>query len=62
MNTYMSALGEGNSVKIKSLDDKGGHEERLICNRFIAVVKILKVTQKSALTHAVKKKCSKAFS
>lgn len=69
MNTYISAQGERHSVKIKGLDDKGGQEEWWICNGFIAVVKILKVSKKSTLTHAVKKKkylkqkkCWKAFS
>lgn len=47
--------GERHRVKIKGSDDKGGHEERWICNGFIAVVKNLKVSKKSALTHAVKK-------
>lgn len=65
MNTYISAQGERRSVKIEGLDDKGGQEEWWICNRFIALVKTLKVSKKSALTHAVKKKkrkCWKAFS
>lgn len=56
MNTYISALGERHSVKIKGLDDKGRHEERWICNKFIAVVKILKVSKKSALTRCGRKK------
>lgn len=55
MNTvYISAGEGGRSVKIKGLDDKGGREERWICYGFIAVVKILKVSEKSALTHPVK--------
>lgn len=36
------------------MDDKRGHERRWICNGFIAVVKILKVSEKSALTRPVK--------
>lgn len=59
MNTYISAQGGRHTVKIKGLDDKGGHEERWICNGFTAVVKILKVSTKSASTHPLKKKWKK---
>lgn len=54
VNTYISAQAESHSGRIKGLDDKGGHEGRWICNRFIAVVKIPKVTKESALTYAIK--------
>lgn len=46
--------GRTHSGRIKGWDDKGGHKGRWICNKFIAVVKIPKVTKESGLTYAIK--------
>ena len=56
---YIPARGGQQSVKIKGSDDKGGHEDRWICNRFIAVVKNLKVSKESAVKHLLKKNVKK---
>lgn len=54
LRAYISAQGGQQSVKIKGSDDKGGHEDGWICNRFIAVVKTLKVSEESAVTHLLR--------
>lgn len=54
LQAYIPTWGGQQSVKIKGLDDRGGHEDKWICNRFIAVVKNLKVSKQSALTHLLK--------
>lgn len=54
LRAYIPARGGQQSVKIKGSDDKGGHEDRWICNRFIAVVKNIKVSKESAVTHLLK--------
>lgn len=57
LQAYTPARGGQESVKIKGSDDKGGHEDEWIWNRFIAVVKNLKVSKAAPCDTSSKKIC-----
>lgn len=57
LQAYIPARGGQESVKIKGWDDKGGHEDGWIWNRFIAVAKNLKVSKAAPCDTSSEKIC-----